>query len=289
MNKLRDAIGVIHPCVSSLQASDSSYSVRIACLVPSITELLFDLNLGDYLVARTGFCIHPADQVARIPKVGGTKTVNLKKLARLAPTHVIVNMDENTKACADQLRAFVPNVIITHPITFLDNIYLYQLLGAIFDRSNEAHCLVENLTASLEAVRYHPTNRSIAVLYLIWQDPWMTISSQTYIADVLAHVGLKSVELHDANGAPSETRYPSFDWLKLDWSAVDAVMLSTEPFQFKQNDADYMQQRLIEQTGRQIPVLLVDGEMTSWYGSRAIKSLPYLDGIRTTIVQRLAV
>ena len=280
---------MIHPCVSSFLASDSSYSVRIACLVPSITELLFDLDLGDYLVARTGFCIHPADRVGRIPKVGGTKTVNLKKLARLAPTHVIVNIDENTKACADQLRAFIPNVIITHPLTIFDNIYVYQLLGAIFDRNTEAQRLVANLSATLDSVRDHQTIRDIAVLYLIWQDPWMTISSETYIADVLAQVGLKSVDLLHANGAGSNVRYPSFDWLELDWSAVDAVMLSTEPFKFVQADADQMQQRLATQTGRQIPVVLVDGEMTSWYGSRAIKSLPYLASVRKTIEQRLPV
>ena len=275
-----------------MQALDSSYSPRIACLVPSITELLFDLHLGDYLVARTGFCIHPVDRIGRIPKVGGTKTVNLKKLAQLAPTHVIVNIDENTKACADQLRAFVPHVIITHPTAFLDNIYLYQLLGAIFDRNIEAQHLVENLAATLESVRCHQNGRDIGVLYLIWQDPWMTISSETYIADVLAQVGLKTVDsaqLGDADGTRGGQRYPSFDWSALDWSAVDAVMLSSEPFRFVQLDADQMQQRLATQTGRHIPVVLVDGEMTSWYGSRAIKSLPYLACVRHGIEQRLAI
>src|SRR5213592_3497021 len=88
---------------------------RIASLVPSLTELLIVLGLREHLVARTGFCIHPADAVRDIPKVGGTKDVNLAKLRRLAPTHVLVNVDENRLETAEALREFVPEVIVTHP------------------------------------------------------------------------------------------------------------------------------------------------------------------------------
>ena len=90
-------------------------TLRIASLVPSLTELLFALGLGPWVVARTGYCTHPADGVAAVPKVGGTKEVNLAKLRRLAPTHALVNVDENRIETAEALRAFVPQVIVTHP------------------------------------------------------------------------------------------------------------------------------------------------------------------------------
>ena len=88
---------------------------RIASLVPSITELLVDLGLAPWIVARTGFCIHPREVVRTIPKVGGTKYVQLEKLERLAPTHVVVNVDENTRETVEALRRFVPEVVVTHP------------------------------------------------------------------------------------------------------------------------------------------------------------------------------
>ncbi|UUZ50195.1 helical backbone metal receptor [Massilia sp. B-10] len=110
-------------------------------LVPSITELLCDLGLAPQLVGRTGFCIHPAASVAAIAKVGGTKDVNLDKIRKLAPTHVVVNIDENTKPTADALAEFVPNVIVTHPLGPRDNLDLARLLGGIFCAEQQAEAL----------------------------------------------------------------------------------------------------------------------------------------------------
>jgi ABC-type Fe3+-hydroxamate transport system substrate-binding protein len=104
-NELVDALGQHQP------APDA----RIVCLVPSITELLCDLGLAPQLVGRTGFCIHPRESVAAIPKVGGTKDVNIEKIRKLAPTHVVVNIDENEKPTVDLLAEFVPHVVVTHP------------------------------------------------------------------------------------------------------------------------------------------------------------------------------
>ena len=96
-------------------------SPRIACLVPSVSELLAALGLAPLMVARTGFCIHPAAQMAAIAKVGGTKDVNLARLRALAPSHVIVNVDENRADTAAALREFVPELIVTHPQAPQDN------------------------------------------------------------------------------------------------------------------------------------------------------------------------
>ena len=98
---------------------DHPVAVRIASLVPSLTELVVALGLGDRLVARTGWCIHPAAALARVPKVGGTKTVNLAKLRRLAPTHVLVNVDENRRETVEAIRAWgeaAPEIVVTHPL-----------------------------------------------------------------------------------------------------------------------------------------------------------------------------
>ena len=105
---------------------------RIVSLVPSLTELVFDLGLGDRLVGRTGFCVHPHEALRGVPKVGGTKDVKLERIRELAPTHVLVNMDENRRETVDALAAFVPHIVVTHPNTPQDNLPLFALLGGIF-------------------------------------------------------------------------------------------------------------------------------------------------------------
>ena len=120
----------------------------IASLVPSLTELVFALGLGEHLVARTGWCIHPPAASPRVPKVGGTKTVNLAKLRRLAPTHLLVNVDENRRETIEAVRAWggdAPEIVVTHPLDPEDNVGLVAQLEAEFAvapalRSTPAHC-----------------------------------------------------------------------------------------------------------------------------------------------------
>jgi ABC-type Fe3+-hydroxamate transport system substrate-binding protein len=121
--QLIDALGTLHT---------PDPAARIVSLVPSITELLCDLGLAPQLVGRTGFCIHPADMVSTIPKIGGTKDVNVEKIRRLAPTHLVVNMDENEKPTVEALAEFVPHVVVTHPVAPRDNLDLARLMGGVF-------------------------------------------------------------------------------------------------------------------------------------------------------------
>ena len=100
----------------------------------ALTELLFDLGLGAQIVGRTHYCIHPAEQVKGVPSLGGTKKIRLDRLAALRPTHVIVNIDENTEAMAAAIRELGPELIVTHPLAPDDNPGLYRLLGGVFDR-----------------------------------------------------------------------------------------------------------------------------------------------------------
>jgi ABC-type Fe3+-hydroxamate transport system substrate-binding protein len=242
---------------------------RIVCLVPSITELLCDLGLADRVVGRTGFCIHPWEVVRQIPKVGGTKDVLMDRVRELAPTHVVVNVDENLKEDAETLAEFVPNVVVTHPQEPRDNLALYRQMGLEFDRGREAEELCERFERAYERAAASAGERR-DVLYLIWRDPWMTVSADTYIAQTLALFGwtqphvLSSPEGDQRHGV----RYPEVDPSSLD---VDRVLLSSEPFHFKEHH--------IAEVEALVPgaeVSLIDGEMTSWYGSRAIAGLDYL-------------
>jgi ABC-type Fe3+-hydroxamate transport system substrate-binding protein len=253
--QLVDAAGVRH-------VRDGA--ARIVCLVPSITELLCELGLAGQLVGRTGFCIHPAAQLKSIAKVGGTKDVNLEKIGRLAPTHVIVNIDENTRPTAEALARFVPHVVVTHPLAPRDNLALARLMGAVFAVEEAAERWCAQFEADYARLLALPKGPPRSVLYCIWQDPWMAVSADTYIARMMGLIGWQVPAL------PDPKRYPCFHWDAALVDGIDAVLLSTEPYRFTEAHADALEQQI----GK--PVLLVDGEMMSWYGSRAVQGLRYL-------------
>ncbi|QOY95648.1 ABC transporter substrate-binding protein [Massilia sp. UMI-21] len=240
---------------------------RIVSLVPSITELLCELGLAGQLVGRTGFCIHPGALVASIPKVGGTKDVNIEKIRKLAPTHLVVNIDENEKPTVEQLAAFVPNIVVTHPLAPADNLALARLMGGIFGAAQAAERWCAAFEEEFARLRTLPPTPARSVLYCIWQDPWMSVSKDTYIAAMLAELGWRVPDL-------GEQRYPRFDWSAQLVQGLDAVLLSTEPYRFTETHADALEKQL------GIPVFLVDGEMMSWYGSRALAGLRYLRTLR---------
>jgi ABC-type Fe3+-hydroxamate transport system substrate-binding protein len=235
---------------------------RIVSLVPSVTEMLCDFGLAPQLVGRTGFYIHPAQVVANIPKVGGTKDVNLEKLRRLAPTHVVVNIDENEKPTVDEIAQFVPNIVVTHPNTPRDNLALAGLLGGVFCRELEAEEWCREFERQYAVLQAEPKSPR-TVLYCIWQDPWMTVSEGTYIAAMLAEIGWKVPHI-------GPERYPRFSWSDELVRSIDGVLLSTEPYRFTQEHADALERQI----GK--PVVLVDGEMMSWYGTRAAQGICYL-------------
>lgn len=251
-------------------------SWRIASLVPSLTELVVELGLADFLVARTGFCIHPAARVARIAKVGGTKDVNLAKLRGLAPTHVLVNIDENRLETVEAIRAWgesAPQIVVTHPLDPRDNVALVEQLAGTFAGApgldQRAGELADALRRELEATR--PAGRQpCRVLYLIWHGPWMTVARDTYLSRMLARIAWATLPALD--GGPSgRARYPALagdePWL----ADVERVLLSSEPFAFDE--------RHVAEAARLCPqarIQRVDGELLSWYGARAVPGLRYL-------------
>lgn len=263
---IKDACGTVHPpCVRA---------PRIASLVPSLTELVCDLGLGEFLVARTGFCVHPRQRLRAVPKVGGTKDVDLAALRARAPTHVIVNVDENRREHVDAIREFVPHVIVTHPLCPEDNLLLYELFGSVFDRRREAAALAQDLAAALRrlhgAARAWPRER---VLYLIWRQPWMSIARDTYISATLAAAGWDTVP------EVSALRYPEIDAADPLWHQVGRILLPGEPYRFLRRHEEEI--RLLRPDAA---ITRIDGEMTSWYGSRAPRGLRYLASLRSEML-----
>ena len=255
-----DWAGVVH--------SPAHGRVRIASLVPSLTELLFAMGLGDQVVARTGFCVHPRE-ARRVAKVGGTKDPDLGRPRALAPTHLIVNVDENRREVVDAARAFVPHIVVTHPAAPRDNARLYALFGALFGRELEAAALTLRLNEAIAhaegAARSRPRED---VLYLIWRKPWMTVRRDTYVSATLALVGFDTVPV------TASQRYPAVADDGAPWRDAQRLLLSTEPYAFRERDARELALRF----GK--PAHLVDGEWTSWYGVRAISGLRALADYR---------
>ncbi|HWI11598.1 MAG TPA: helical backbone metal receptor [Burkholderiaceae bacterium] len=250
-------------------------ALRIASLVPSLTELVVALGLRQALVARTGFCIHPAPALKDVPKVGGTKDVNLAKLQRLAPTHVLVNVDENRLETVEAIRAWPspPQIVVTHPNGPDDNLALVAQMVTHFGADAEVRARAAALTQALQdelaltQARGRPAQR---VLYLIWRDPWMAVARDTYIARMLDRIAWHTWP-DVRGGAHGAARYPVVHgdepWL----ADVQQVLLSSEPYHFTAAHLDEARALCPNARAR-----LVDGEMLSWYGPRALPGLRYL-------------
>jgi len=257
-DRLIDAAGTVHR-----PAGDRA---RIISLVPSLTELLFDLGLGGQVVGRTAFCTEPAPAVECVTKVGGTKSVQMARLLSLGASHVLVNIDETPKPLVDRLTEAGLTVVVTHPIAVRDNLALYRLLGGLFDREQAAVKLCHRFELAFDrlAASTPPARR---VAYLIWKDPWMTVFRDTYISHLLAAAGM------DTGDWSSADRYPTIEWTDRLLAEVDRVLFATEPFAFNE---DHLRDFAVAYPGTAGKLQLIDGQMLSWYGSRAVPALDYL-------------
>ena len=249
-----DDVGVKHSRVSNTNS-------KIISLVPSFTELLIELGLEDQIVARTNFCIYPKNKVRKIPKVGGTKDFNVDLINSLRPTHIIVNVDENPKDRVDELKG---NKVVLHPKSFTDNISLFERLGYIFNVDKKADILKNSFS---KFYKKKITAKPRKVLYLIWKNPWMTVSSDTYISSVLNYFGYKTVKTNSSH------RYPKVDDITK-FKNVDIVFLSSEPFGFNDRHINELE-KIFKHTGPKIRK--IRGDIVSWYGSRALLAFDYFD------------
>jgi ABC-type Fe3+-hydroxamate transport system substrate-binding protein len=256
-----DSLGIEHAVACG--------DVRLVSLVPSLTELLFTLGLGHRLVGRTTYCIHPAELVRDIPSVGGTKKLRMERLRDLRPTHVIANIEENWKSDIETLQQWGIQVVVTYPRAPEDNLPLFRLLGSVFSRASETSKLCSMFEAQYEKlVRQKSKFEAQKVLYLIWRKPWMSVSRDTYIGKML-----ELVNWHTPYDDP-DNRYPEVQAGDKALYGVHQYLFSSEPFPFKNKHLREFS------TSFDVPednLTYVDGELMSWYGSRALHGLAYLE------------
>lgn len=245
--------------------------LRVVSLVPSQTELLFDLGLESKIVGITKFCVHPSNLKTDKTIVGGTKNVNIEKVKALNPDLVLCNKEENTLDIVSQLET-VCAVHVSDVKTVEDNLALIADYGKIFATQVKAENLILEINTGLKSLKRELLNMPILpVIYTIWKNPWMASGGDTYISDILKLIKLDNY-FQDRN------RYPQFQLEDINVSKIDTILLSSEPFPFTNSD-----QIEIAYNCKGIKSQLVDGEMFSWYGSRLLKAIPYLLKLRQSL------
>lgn len=236
---------------------------RIVSVVPSQTELLFDLGLDKEVIGLTKFCIHPIEKFAGRTKVGGTKKLNIDLIKDLKPDLIIGNKEENTQSDIEELAEFFP-VWMSDIFTLDDAMETITEIGGLVDRAPEASYLNHLISAGFGDLKTLALQNNIdkKVVYLIWRKPFMAAGKNTFIDHVLLTNGMTNVI--------DQERYPEITLEKLKTLNCELILLSSEPYPFKEKH--------IEEIQLAVPnakVVLVDGEMFSWYGSRLVKAVQY--------------
>ena len=239
---------------------------RIISLVPSQTELLFDLGLDEEVVGITKYCIHPTHWPEQKTIVGGTKNFQIEIIQELQPDLIIANREENTKEGIEELQKKYP-VWVSEIYTIEDAFAMISGIGSIVSRHEKSLQIIFDVKAWLSNVRPFPSTK---VLYLIWRKPWMAAGQNTFINDMLAKLGLK-------NCLPENSRYPELSNDELKEINPEVVFLSSEPYPFKEKHIAELQSILPKSK-----IVLVDGEMFSWYGSRLLKAGEYFAKFKLT-------
>ena len=241
--------------------------MRIVSLCPSLTELVFDLDRGDELVGITRFCVHPADRVARVEKVGGTKDPDVERIAALAPDVVLLNREENRVEDADALEARGLHCHASMPRTAAETAEMVRSIGAELDRSERAETIARDIEERTARVVAAAAGRpTVRFAYLIWREPWMSVNADTFAHALLVQAGGENVF------ADRDARYPEITLAELRDADPDLVLLCTEPFPFQEKHA----RELAEATGLPLErIRIADGEYLSWHGSRTPDGVDY--------------
>jgi ABC-type Fe3+-hydroxamate transport system substrate-binding protein len=241
---------------------------RIVSLVPSQTELLFDLGLADEVIGVTKFCIHPLAKCQMKVQVGGTKTIHLDRIEALAPDLILANKEENTPDDIHYLQArySVWTSDIEDIRAALD---MVTAVGKLTDKAVEAAAMTKRIEEELTT---HLMSHPLRALYLIWRKPYMAAGPQTFIHHMMHAAGF-------ANAAQdlSNQRYPVLEVADIARLQPDLLFLSSEPYPFNEKH------RQMAAILPQIPCVFVDGEMFSWYGSRMMLAGRYFQTLRQQI------
>lgn len=259
-------------------------ATRIVSLVPSLTELLYALRLDDEVVGITKFCIHPEVWFRSKERIGGTKTVNIAIVKSLLPDLIIANKEENVKEQIEELQQFAP-VYITDINNFEDALEAIMTIGNLVNRPLEATKLANEIKNAFTKIT--PLQTSIDTAYFIWKDPYMAAGGNTFINSMLGLCGLHNIfenisrypEINLGEMLFSSARLPAINEkssfnrqisTSLPTSTCQLILLSSEPYPFSKKHVEELQAHT-----HGTKILLVDGEMFSWYGSRMLLAADY--------------
>jgi len=241
---------------------------KVISLVPSQTELLIDWDIN--VIGRTKFCIHPKEKIKDITVIGGTKKFRFEVIDKLKPDLIIANKEENYKEGIEILEKKYP-VWISDIFTIDDALEMISSLGNIFQKEKEAENLVKNIQESFYGFQKFSGEK---VAYFIWQNPLMVAGKNTFINHIIEEIGFENV-------FANQERYPEVSIEQLKSTELDYVFLSSEPFPFQEKHLDFFKKNCPQAK----KVLLVDGEMFSWYGSRLQKTINYIKKLKSLILE----
>jgi len=246
--------------------------VRIISLVPSQTELLYDLGLGECVVGITKFCIHPKEWFQSKMRIGGTKKLDLQKIKALQPDLIIGNKEENEENQVKELMRLYP-VWMSDIKNLDDALHMIASIGEITDKKENALELSNKIRQGFKQFSAKPLNQ-IRTAYMIWYNPIMCAGNDTFINEMLALCGFQN--------ALKSKRYPALSTEELKRLNPELILLSSEPFPFKEKHIAEFQRACPDAL-----IKLVDGELFSWYGSRLLHSPEYFLNLRNSIEQQL--
>jgi len=245
--------------------------MRVISLCPSLTELVFDLGRGGDLVGITDWCVHPAERVGAIEKVGGTKTPKVERIVELAPDLVLMNEEENRVEDAVALRAAGVALHVSMPRDAADTAAMVRSIGSALERGAQAESIARDIETRTRRVLEHARGASVVPwAYLIWRKPWMSVNRDTFVSALLDQAGGRNVF------APASERYPTIEVSDLVRAAPAVVFLCTEPFPFQEKHRE----ELAGLTGfARERFVIADGEYLSWHGSRTPAGIDYAESL----------
>jgi ABC-type Fe3+-hydroxamate transport system substrate-binding protein len=249
---------------------------RIVSLVPSLTEALFDLGLGARVAGVTDWCVHPAEGVAGLPKVGGTKDTDVDAVVALRPELVIANHEENTRRTVERLRSAGVPVWVTYPRTVAEGAALLRALADLGAGPEAYAQVVEPVERAIAEARAARPERPVRIFCPVWRDPWMSVGADTYAHDMIALSGGANV-FADRR----ERRYPIVTLEQVEAARPEVILLPDEPYAFGPADVAELRRLDVPAAGSTtggLPARIhcIDGTWVSWYGARIRPALTAL-------------
>jgi|ERR1700722_9247610 ABC-type Fe3+-hydroxamate transport system substrate-binding protein len=241
---------------------------RVISLVPSWTETLFAMGLGEQVVGITKFCVEPAAGVAAVAKIGGTKNPDLRAIARLEPDFVIANAEENRREDVEKIREQGVAVFTTYPKTIPGAVDSILKLGTALGKESEANTMAREIVRNVSEIEASVgvwSKLPFRVFCPIWKNPWMAFNADTYAHDVLRMLGFNNIF------AAAGERYPTTTLAEAIERKPDIVLLPDEPYEFKDRDVEELKKLLPAGLARR--VMIVNGRDLHWYGVHMVKGL----------------